>query len=183
MFKKILIGSLAVVVVIAAATSIFNTVSANSQLVQQEVAPRQVNTAVQDGQMNATGQGNQSRGNRQSSQSRGTGGDQTRTPDPQNEMSEWATFSGVVSDYVAPNFSLLTPDGRSIPAELGNTNYVASLGLTLKDGETVTVTGFWDTNGGLALKSLTIDSTGQSFVFRDDQGRPMWSGGQRQTAP
>jgi hypothetical protein len=183
MFKKTLIGSLAIVVVVAAATSIFNTVSANSQLGQQEVAPRQVNNTVQDGQMNATGQGNQSRGNRQSSQSRGTGGDQTRTPNPQNEMSEWATFTGVVSDYVAPNFSLLTPDGQSIPAELGNTNYVASLGLTLKDGDAVTVTSFWDTNGGLALKSLTIDSTGQSFIFRDEQGRPMWAGGRQRVTP
>ncbi len=172
MFKKILIGILATVVVIAAATSFYNTVSASGPTLNQSASAAQGN-----------GNGNGRNGNGQGSQFRGKGGNGSGTPNPQNGLTEWVTFSGVVSDYVAPKFSLLTADGQTIPAELGNTNYVTNLGLALKDGDAVTVTGFWDTNGGLALKSLTLDSTGQTFTFRDDLGRPLWAGGQGHTAP
>jgi hypothetical protein len=187
MVKKIIIGILAMVVVVAAATSIYNTVSATSQSANQAVAAEQVDIEAQGEVLNANvianGQGSQGRGGRQSSQGRGTGGEHTRTPNPQNELTEWVTYTGVVVDYAPPTFTLLTPDGQSIPAEPGNTNYISNLGLALENGDAVAVTGFWDTNGGLALKSLTIDSTGQSYIFRDEQGRPLWAGGRQSPTP
>lgn len=160
MFKKIMITILAITVVTAAAFSIYNTTFARTQGSTTAAAGGQGN-----GQANGPG-------------SHGTTGTQTGIPDPQNGLTEWLTYSGTVSAYAAPNFTLITADGQSLAAELGNTTYVAGLGLTLKDGDAVTVVGFVDANGGLALKSLTLTATGETFNFRDDTARPLWAGGQ-----
>ena len=164
MIKKIFVSVLMVTILAAAVFSIYNTTYARTQ--------GQTTTAAAGG-----GQG---KGQGQGNGQHGANGAQTGTgiPDPQNGLTEWLTYSGVVSAYAAPNFTLVTSDGQSIAAELGNTNYVASLGLTLKDGDEVTVVGFIDANGGLALKSLTLTATGQTFNFRDDTARPLWAGGQ-----
>jgi len=168
MIKKIFVSVLLVTILSAAVFSIYNTTYARSQ--------GQTTTTAGNGQGNGQGgQGGQGQGNGQ----RGANGTQTGTgiPDPQNGLTEWLTYSGVVSAYAAPNFTLLTSDGQSIAAELGNTSYVTGLGLTLKDGDAVTVVGFIDANGGLALKSLTLTATGETFNFRDDTARPLWAGG------
>lgn len=64
----------------------------------------------------------------------------------------------------------------SIPAELGSLNYVAELGVVLQEGDLVNETGFWDANGGLALRSLTLVDTGITYQFRDELARPLWAG-------
>ena len=93
-------------------------------------------------------------------------------------MTELVTYSGTVSAYVMPQFTLLTSDGQAILTQLGNQSYVASLGLVLQDGDAVTVTGFIDASGALAVTSITIQSTGVTYTLRDvASGRPAWAGG------
>lgn len=162
MFKKILIGILVVIVIAAAASSIYNTVLARDQA--------DLANGAADNSYGTNGNGN-------GAQARGENGTGTGVPNPQNGLTELVTYSGEISAYAAPNFTLLTDDGQSIPAEIGNISYAAELGLVLADGDRVTVTGFWDANGGLALKSLTLENTGQTFTFRDEYGRPAWAGG------
>lgn len=167
MFKKILVIGLVAVVVVAAAFSIYNTSFA---------ARTTPETMVSDV---ATAQG-YGQGNGQGAQSRGSQGDGTGVPSPQNGLTEWITFSGEVTAVGVPQFTLLADDGQEIPAELGNISYVEQIGLVLEVGDQVSVTGFWDTNGGFALQSLTFDETGQTYVLRDDYGRPAWMGGKGQ---
>jgi NaMN:DMB phosphoribosyltransferase len=96
-------------------------------------------------------------------------------------MTGLVTYSGTVSAYVLPQFTLLTSDGQAILAQLGNQSYVASLGLVLQDGDAVTVTGFVDSSGALAVTSITNLSTGATYTLRDGtSGRPAWAGGARQ---
>ena len=93
-------------------------------------------------------------------------------------MTELVTYSGTVSAYALPQFTLLTSDGQAILTQLGNQSYVASLGLVLQDGDAVTVTGFIDASGALAVTSITIQSTGVTYTLRDaSSGRPAWAGG------
>ncbi|MBN1667842.1 MAG: hypothetical protein JW862_12165 [Anaerolineales bacterium] len=133
---------------------------------------------------NATGQGqgngNQGsgRGNRWQSTLENANGNQggTAEPDPQNGFTGWVTYSGTVSQYTAPNFILTTAAGESIPAQLGNLSYVTSLGLQLVDGDWVTVNGYWETSGSLAIAQITL-ADGSSFTLRDAYGRPLWGGG------
>lgn len=179
MFKKILVAGLLAVVVVAAAFSIYNTSfaakpeavsAANDAAVAQGYGHGNGQSAVQSyGQGNVQGAG----------QSRGSQGDSTGTgiPSPENGLTEWVSFSGEITAVALPQFTLLTGDGQEIPAEVGNISYVGQLGLVLEVGDQVSVVGFWDTNGGFALKSLTLDETGETFELRDDYGRPLWSGG------
>lgn len=101
----------------------------------------------------------------------------TVAPDPQNGLTEWITFEGTVNDYVPPSLTLLTDDGQYLVVELGNTNYIANLGLNLENGTRVSGIGFYDTNGGLTVGQITLDATGTTFSLRDDMGRPLWAGG------
>lgn len=98
-------------------------------------------------------------------------------PDPQNGMQEWVTLAGTVSAYAPPYFDLVTQDGQTVPVQIGNQNYLSSLGLNLQDGSQVTVVGFWETTGSFAVGQLTLAESGQTFTFRDELGRPLWSGG------
>jgi hypothetical protein len=123
----------------------------------------------------AAGNGNGA-GRWQGSNGNGTAGAYA-TPNPQNGFVEWSTFQGVVSSFSPPNFTLVSADGQTISAQLGNQGYVDSLGLTLVDGESVTVIGYWDNSGSLAVGQITLDASGQTFVLRDDLGRPLWGGG------
>jgi hypothetical protein len=123
----------------------------------------------------AQGAGGQGNGNR-----RGQSGTQggAGVPQPQNGMTGIVTYTGQVSAYAAPEFTLLTTDGRAILVQLGNQGYAEGLGLALQDGEEVTVIGFIDSSGALAVASITIQSTGQTFTLRDGTtGRPSWAGG------
>jgi uncharacterized protein YdeI (BOF family) len=121
------------------------------------------------------GQAAQSAGH--NGENRGTANEQVSVAAPQNGLNEWLTLNGVISEVALPGFTLLADDGQVILVELGNPNYISSLGLTLQDGDRVSVTGFWDANGGFSLGSLTLETTGQQFTFRDASGRPVWAGG------
>ncbi len=126
--------------------------------------------------------GGQAGGNRRSQSGSGAGAQGTTgIPQPQNGMTGLVTYSGTVSAYALPQFTLLTSDGQAILTQLGNQSYVAGLGLVLQDGDAVTVTGFIDSSGALAVTSLTIQSTGETFTLRDaTSGRPAWAGGRGQ---
>jgi len=112
-------------------------------------------------------------GNNANSSQSGTG-----IPAPQNGFQEWGSLSGTVSAYVPPNFTLLTSNGQSVAAQLGNLSYVANLGLELQEGQQVSLTGYYDPSGSLAVGQITLIDSGQTYTLRDDLGRPMWAGGQ-----
>ncbi len=172
MLKKIIIGILAVLVITAAAVSAYNVWASPAQAAQERTSNINVQPAVQPGQGNGNGGGYGKHGRNANSNN-----NVNATPNPQNGMTELLTFSGTVSNYAAPVFTLTTSDGKTINAQLGNLNYLSSLGLSLTNGEAVTVTGFWDASGSFAVQQITLNSSGQTFSLRDDLGRPLWRGG------
>lgn len=226
MIKKLLIGGLLAIVVIAAAVSAYNVfasqTSTRNQVAQASTAAGQAQADQAWGQGSANGQGiqgsqgrqgdnaqsgqgyrggNGGSGNGQGGQGRGGNGQggqgsqgrggngqgggrgQGRqgggsgVPNPQNGLTEWVTLNGVVSSFAAPNLTLATDDGQTITVQLGSASYVSSIGLSLNEGDAVTLTGFYETDGTFAVGSITITATGQTFTLRDDLGRPAWRGG------
>jgi hypothetical protein len=185
MLKKVLIGILAAVMVAALSFGIYNAFASGSLTARAASASDNAGGAmidpqpIQDGLGTQNGAAAQNRGNGNGNGNRQTNvqGTGTGVPDPQNGFSEWVTYSGTVSAYAAPNFTLLTDDGQSLAVQLGNLNYVSSLGLNLQDGDAVTVTGFVDPDGALAVGQITLAATGETFTLRGEQGRPMWAGG------
>lgn len=174
MIKKILIASLAAVLVIAIGFSAYNVWASGGT---QAANTTGLNNG--GGGNGGNGGGGAGRGRGQGQGGQGASGTQNGTgvPQPQNGLTEWVTLQGTVSNYVPPSFTLTTADGQIYTVEVGNVNYATSLGLNLKDGDQVTVVGFTDANGGFSVGTLTLDATGQSFTLRDELGRPAWRGG------
>ncbi|MGB9673976.1 MAG: hypothetical protein ACPL3P_07540 [Anaerolineales bacterium] len=206
MLRKIIFGALAGIVILAAGFSAYNVINGKAaELSQSSSTPMPTWGRAPQGQTNgstsfnrgngqALRQGNgvlasqnnsnilntaNGNGNRRHGQQFNTNGsrDAYATPNPQNGMGELLTFSGTVSNFAAPNFTLITSDGQTINAQLGNLNYVSSLGLSLTNGESVTVVGYWDPSGSFAVQKITDETTGQTYTLRDDLGRPLWRGG------
>ena len=198
MFKKILIGSLILVAVAAVGTSLYNTILLPSMQAQaapaagqgygnawqatpevpvqqqvQQADPVQPQAASPDAAPAAAGQGN---GNRFGAQNQVQATVNEPVPQPQNGLTEWLTYTGTVTDLEAPFFNLLLADGQVIPSELGSLSYLSQLGLSVQNGDSVTVTGFWDANGALTLGQITL-ADGQTYILRDELGRPSWRGG------
>lgn len=205
MIKKILIGVLAAVVIGAAGVSAYNVLAGESAVKAASPAPNgaqagygqagqgtayrtplaQQNPAQGTGLAGANAQGQQDRGNgsrgggngRRQGQNGNGGQSAYATPNPQNGFTEALSFHGTISAYNPPTFTLLTDDGQSINAQLGNQSYVANLGLTLSNGDSVSISGYWDTSGAFAVQQITLDSSGQTYLLRDNLGRPLWRGG------
>jgi len=138
----------------------------------------QSDTATQgNGQGKRYGQGGQGQ-SRGASQGAGT---QTGVPNPQASQNESITLHGVVSNYAAPTFTLITDDGQSIAVQLGNQRFVTDLGIVLQEGDVVTLVGFYETSDSFAASTLTLDASGQIYTLRDQAtGRPIWAGGSKQ---
>jgi hypothetical protein len=171
MLKNIMISVLVVILLAAAGFSAYN-VLASGQGTAVQSASVQGNAAGGQGQGRMGGQGQGQGAGQGSRQQNGSG-----TPAPQNGFTTWTTYQGTVSSYAAPNFTLTTSDGQQLAVQLGNLNYVTSLGLELKDGDSVTLTGFQDPSGSIAVGTITLDASGQSYTLRTENGRPAWAGG------
>ena len=202
MFKKILIGTLILVATAAVATSLYNTILLPSMQAQAAPATGQgngptwqqssevpVQQQVQQAQQltlsdtnppaanldPAAGTGaTQGNGNRYGGQNQAQ--TTVNEPQPQNGLTEWLTYQGTVNDLEAPFFNLRLVDGQIIPVELGSLAYLNQLGLIVHNGDSVTVTGFWDGNGALTSGQIML-ANGESFTLRDELGRPSWRGG------
>ncbi len=167
------------------------------QIVQETAAPQaaQESPGQQYGQWQA-GEGSAGSGNngggRQGPGAGGNGGKRWRggnssgasgvnaSPDPQNEFIESLTYHGVIRDYLPPTFVLVTDKGQEITVQSGNQYFLTSLGLSLSDGDAVTLVGFWDGSGAFSISQITLDSSGVTYQLRDELGRPLWRGGSDQ---
>ena len=95
-----------------------------------------------------------------------------------NDVSHQVTnLHGTVNDYDLTGLTITTDDGQALYVQLGNSRHSQSIGFAPQVGEGVTVIGFPSEQGLYNAITVTIDSTGQVFAFRDASGRPLWTGG------
>jgi len=73
----------------------------------------------------------------------------------------------------------LNHDGTRYALHLGNTRYVESTGIRLREGADVEVRGFAD-GEEVAVVSILVD--GRRFAFRGEDGTPLWAGRGRRNA-
>jgi hypothetical protein len=125
--------------------------------------------AYQSAMNNSAGHGNENSNGQHGAN--GTGTSQSATS---------SEIHGTVSAYEYGVLTLQSDDGQIVGVELGNQNYVASLGFAPQIGEGVTVYGFPGEQGLFTAITITLDGTGQVFTFRESTGRPTWAGGNGQ---
>lgn len=160
MFKNILIGIFAAVLVVAIGTAAYNVISVN--------AAGSTNTAV-------VGQGGgQGRGQGGNGQGNGSGVPQAQA---QTNLASAKTVHGTVSAYNYGTLTVQTDDGQSLGVQLGNSTYATSIGFAPAIGDGLTVYGFTGDEGLFVAITVTMDN-GQVYTFRDAAtGRPAWAGG------
>jgi hypothetical protein len=71
-----------------------------------------------------------------------------------------------------------TADGKEIHLVAGPSWYLDGQGLTFTAGDAVTVTGWYEADGDLAVASVAAD--GKTITLRGADGRPLWAGQARQ---
>lgn len=127
------------------------------------------------------GNGNGGQGNRQGNgYGRGQNGAANGSGVPQVQaqanLAGLSSVHGTVSAYAYGTLTVQTDDGNVLGVQLGNQNYVASLGFAPQVGEGLMVYGFPGDQGLFAAISVTMDN-GQVYNFRESTGRPAWAGG------
>ncbi len=180
MFKKLLIGALSTVVIGAVGASAYNTaVPQTATTAAQNTAQVEYRAEQGSGQGQEVVQGQGAQG------ANGYHGGQedwapdntdTGAPNPQASVGELLTMQGIVAQLDATTLVIDTPDGP-LSIQLGNSYYVESLGLDPEIGESVTVTGFWETADQFTAQQITLDASGETFLLRESTGRPAWAGG------
>jgi hypothetical protein len=180
MLKKILIGILAAVVIVAIGASAYNAFAAPANSSASPLSALgfgQGNGGQGNGGQGNGGQGNGGQGN--GGQGNGGQGNGSGVPNPQANISGKTTVHGIVSAFNLTTVSLTTADGSSLVVQLGNSYYAKTIGFAPKVGETLTVAGFPGDQGLYSAITITNDITGKVYTFRDPTtGRPMWAGGQ-----
>jgi hypothetical protein len=90
---------------------------------------------------------------------------------------EVTTLHGTVSGYDPRELSITADDGQSLYIELGNTRYNRSIGFAPQIRERVSVQAFIPgSKTDYNAITVTLDSTGQTYAFRDALGNPLWAG-------
>ena len=167
MYKKIIIGTLALVLAGAVAVGVYDwwrVTPAFAQTAQTTVGRGQGGQA--QGQGFRGGQGQTAAGTAA----------QTASGVPQSVPSTaWTTQTGVVQKADYTGLSVTTEAGQPLWIQLGpNRFWSASLSFTA--GDRVTVTGFIE-NGQFMAAKIVNDTTGQALTLRNDVGQPLWTGG------
>jgi len=132
--------------------------------------------AIVTGQTGNGNQGGQSQGGQgQGSQGQGSGGQGQGSATGGLNMAGATTLTGAVTAYDTLTLTILTVDGQTLAVQLGNTRYASSIGFNPQIGQGVTIYGFPGDQGLFSAITVTLD--GQAYAFRDEAGRPLWSGG------
>ena len=189
MIKKILISSLTAVVLVAVGASTYSALaSPGNNPIDQAAAPiSQGNTMLAEAasevlplpstdneQVQAGPQAKQGNGNGQS----GNGNSQAGSGSGlQGNPGEITTITGTISSYEYSTLTLVTESGQSLAVQLGNTYFAESIGFIPQVGEQAAATVFSDAQGQYSAITITLETSGQTYSFRDESGRPLWSGG------
>lgn len=107
-------------------------------------------------------------------------GDCDTQPLSQTIHDELLTYQGVVTTAPAAGVEMVidTNDG-SVTIGTGPAQWLET-GITLAVGDEVTVVGFWE-DGVFKATTITRASDNLTVTLRDESGRPLWSGGVRNT--
>jgi len=103
--------------------------------------------------------------------------------DPQTQAQERLSVTGGVESVDGTRLVLRTESGGLVEVTLGQVGYWDAQGISLVRGDVVVVEGLSGDGSSLETRSVTLLSTGQTVVLRDENGRPMWAGGRRGVGP
>lgn len=171
MLKNILMGILGAVVVVAIAVSAYTAFASPNNGASLNLSSENANPVI--GQSNG---GIADQGNGQAANGNGSGG-QGQGQALSQPIAGTTIVHGTVVSFDLTGLSITLDDGNALFVQLGQSRYSQSIGFAPQVGEGVTVYGFPGDQGLFSAITVTLDSTGQVYTFRDESGRPLWAGG------
>lgn len=98
-------------------------------------------------------------------------------PNPQADVEEWVVVEGTITAVELNAVTIETTEGESLLAQLGPNSFWSAQEMTLEVGDHVQITGFVEDGETFTAGSITNLDTGEMLTLRDEDGRPLWSGG------
>ncbi len=107
------------------------------------------------------------------------GGPPANRPHNQNQgtpyiaTQEKIEVTGVIESVAAGDWTVKLSDGRVVKVGFGPYWYLEDIGLSLKVGDSVTMTGIYVDD---RFVPVSVVKDGKTFTLRDSDGRPSWVG-------
>jgi hypothetical protein len=205
MIKKIVVTALIIVVLGAVSIGVYDAAQGNSSLNLSSLNPLQSNPAWAQGQgqgqAGAVGPGQgrgQGRGQGQGlSQGQGQGTAQGQGQGPAQgqgrgqgrgqgqgqgngtgvpQQHDWLTLQGTVISFDQQGLVVDTVEQGQLTLAVGPVWFNGQQEITFNPGDAVTIQGFVGEQGTFVAGQITNDTTGQTLLLRDPNGRPLWAG-------
>ena len=182
MTKQIIIGVLVFILLGATAVAAYDTYQGESTL---DLPDASFLTAGQ-GQGNGNGQGQgASRGQGQGagpgqghgSNAQGQGGNGAgQGQQGQQEDHDWVTISGSVVSTEQQGLLVNTVEQGELLLNLGRPGFADEQAVSFNAGDAVTIDGFESPEGMFVAGAIINETSGQTLMLRDHNGRPLWAG-------
>jgi hypothetical protein len=88
---------------------------------------------------------------------------------------DWVTLTGRVLATDQHSLTVDTAEQGELTLDLGMPGFASEQGVAFNPGDQVTITGF-EENGMFQAGQIDNETTGESLLLRDPNGRPLWAG-------
>ena len=172
MIKRIIVTTLVVILLGATGVAAYDAYQGNSTL---DLSTDDLFAAGQGQGNEAQGQGQRGgQGQGQGRQDQGQG--QGQSADMSEPVAhEWVTLTGTVLSTDQQTLTVDTAEQGELTLELGIPGFASEQGVAFNPGDQVKITGF-EENGMFQAGQIDNETTGESLLLRDPNGRPLWAG-------
>jgi len=98
----------------------------------------------------------------------------------QDRVDAWLEFAGTVTEASAHELAIELDTGETVSVTGRAWQFAQQNEFTATAGDSVNLTGFYE-GERLEIGKIVNKSTDQTILIRDENGRPAWSGGQRES--
>jgi hypothetical protein len=89
---------------------------------------------------------------------------------------EWITLNGTVNTQARQGLVVDTAEMGQLTLQMGPPWFSGDQGVAFNPGDAVTIIGFTGEGSTFQAGEITNETTGQKFLLRDPNGRPLWAG-------
>ncbi len=189
MIKKIVIATLAVILISAVGVGAYDAYQGNSSLEMPNVAALAAGAQGRMSQQGGQGQGQMGRQGGQGQGQMGQQGGQSQGQQGahgaqgqqganggQPVQRDWNSLTGTVIEVQAQGLLVETEERGQLLLSMGRPGFADEQGVIFNPGDAVTVNGFVGDEGFFVAGDITNNATGDMLMLRDPNGRPLWAG-------
>jgi len=94
----------------------------------------------------------------------------------QAQISELVELTGQVTSVDSALLLVSAASGETVEIANRAWSFAQEQGFTPQVGDTLALTGFYETDGRLEVSQIENLTSGETLALRDENGRPMWAG-------